>query len=371
MRRLILFSLVALLGCQQTAGDSTAKPAAVPREELPAPVSVAKVESKDLHISIPLTGVLKARVEVDISSKGVGRLGAVKVDVGDMVKENQLLASLEARDVALSIKQAEAQLASAKANKSQADIDAQRIGKLSAEGVSTETELTGVQTKQTLASSTLDSAEASLSLARESLRNSAIKSPVDGVVVRRNAEIGQTVSPGLTLFTIHDTQTMTLEAGLAERDLGRIHLGQQVEMTVEAYPGVTFTGKVKVVGRALDAQTRKVPMKIEFDNADGRLLSQMYARARLQLETHTGALVVPSGSLLDIKETASAPASAPAGEPRDVFIVKGEKAERRRVTVGAIVNGEAEILSGLAPGDTVVLSGQSLIKESGKVRVAQ
>lgn len=371
MRRLLLLSFVVLLGCQKPAEDTKAKPAAVPKAELAAPVSVAAAEVRDLEIAIPITGVLKARVEVDVSSKGMGRLGTVKVELGDTVKEGQLLASLEARDVALSIKQAEAQLASAKANKSQADLDAARIGKLSAEGVSTETELTSTQTRQTLAGSSLEAAEATLALSRESLRNATIKSPVAGVIVRRSAEIGQTVSPGAPLFTIHDTTMMSLEAGIAERDLSRVRVGQSVAMTVEAYPGVVFEGKVKVIGRALDPQTRKVPLKIEFDNADGRLLSQMYARARLGVETHPSAMLIPEDALLDVDPT-SAPSSQPAGagEAREVFVVKGDVAERRRIQVGAIVDGVAEVLTGLAAGDQVVTSGQSLIKEGGKVRVA-
>ena len=356
-----------LMGCSQEKKEDAAKPKVGPVEEVPPAVSVSKVEKKDLVISIPLTGTLKAQMEVDISSKTPGRLSSVKVDMGQEVEKGDTLATLENRDTAMSIKQAQAQLASAQAQKDQANLDVDRMKKLQESGASTDSEFTGIKTKQALASSSYDAANAMLSLAKENLNNSVLKAPFSGTITKRTANPGQTVSPGLLLFTLHDLSAMILEAGVAERDLGRVQVGQAVNMKVEAYPGESFEGKIKIIGMSLDPATRKIPLQVEFANADKRLLSQMYAKARLQLDTHTGALLIPESALMDPKGNAS----AEGGEAKDVFVVKEGVAFRKRVTVGAIVDGSCEVLAGLAEGETVITSGQSLVKDNGKVKVIQ
>jgi membrane fusion protein (multidrug efflux system) len=362
---LLLF--LPLAGCPKDNKEATPKPQVGPVEEPTPAVSVSKVEKKDLVISIPLTGTLKAQMEVDISSKTPGRLSSVKVDMGQKVEKGDTLATLENRDTAMTIKQAQAQLASAEAQKVQADLDVDRIKKLQESGASTDSELTGIKTKATLANSSLDAASAMLALAKENLNNSVLKAPFDGTITKRNANPGQTVSPGTLLFTLHDLSAMILEAGIAERDLGRVQIGQSVDMKVEAYPGQTFQGKIKIVGMSLDPATRKIPLQIEFPNKDKKLLSQMYARAKLQLDTRPGALLIPEAALMDPKGGAT----PDSGEPKDVFVVKDGVALRKRVGIGAIVEGNCEVLTGLSEGDMVITSGQSLVKENNKVKVIQ
>lgn len=362
-----LFLLLPVIGCSQDNKQTAAKPQATKIEEVPPAVSIAKVEKKDLVIAIPLTGILKAQMEVDISSKTPGRLAAVKVEMGQTIQKGDTLATLEARDTAMSIKQAQAQLASAQAQKDQADLDLDRFKKLQESGASTDAEFAGIKTKQSLANSSLDAASASLSLAKEYLSNSVIRAPFDGIITKRNANPGQTVSPGTLLFTLHDLSFMILEAGIPERDLGRVQVGQTVDMKVEAYPGQTFQGKIKIVGMSLDAATRKIPIQVEFDNKDKKLLSQMYARAKLQLDTKAGALLLPEAALMDPKGDAT----SDVGEPKDVFIVKDGVALRKRISIGAIVDGNCEVVEGLSEGDTVITSGQSLVKDNGKVKIVQ
>jgi RND family efflux transporter MFP subunit len=356
-----------LMGCQQEKKEAVAKPQVGPVEEAVPAVSVSSVEKKDLLISIPLTGTLKAQMEVDISSKTPGRLSAVKVDMGQEVEKGDTLATLENRDTAMSIKQAQAQLASAQAQKDQANLDVDRIKKLQESGASTDSELTGIKTKQALANSSYDAASAMVSLAKESLSSSVLKAPFSGIITKRTANPGQTVSPGTLLFTLHDLSSMILEAGVAERDLGRVQVGQPVTMKVEAYPGKIFEGKIKIIGMSLDPATRKIPLQVEFPNADKKLLSQMYAKAKLQLDTRVGALLIPEAALMDPKSSAT----AEGGEAKDVFVVKEGVAFRKRISIGAIVDGSCEVLTGLSEGETVITSGQSLVKDNNKVKVVQ
>jgi RND family efflux transporter MFP subunit len=375
MRRVLTLApaLVLALGCGQKkpaeADKAQAKPASV--EEVV--VSAAKVERRDLEVAIPLTGTIRAKTEVDVASKIPGRVAAIKAEVGDEVKAGQVLVVLDRDEASLQVKQAEAQLASAKAGKEQSDLDAARAEKLSAAGASTDAELAAMKTKKTVSESSLEAARATLALSKEILSNATLTAPNAGVITRRSVNAGQMISPGVALYTVHDTSAMNLEAGIAERDLGRIKVGQEVVMGVEAYPGEAFRGRIKIIGRALDPATRKAPLTIEFPNEDGRLLSQMYARARILVEIRPGALLLPEGTLVEAKAAAAgeAPASGPAGLSRDVWVVEGGVAKRRPVTVGAIVGGKAEILSGLKEGDAVVTSGQNLLKEGVKVRVVE
>jgi membrane fusion protein, multidrug efflux system len=363
----VLLVWLPLVGCQQSKKEDAAQPKVGPVEEVLPAVSISTVEKKDLVISIALTGTLKAQMEVDISSKTPGRLSSVKVDMGQEVKKGDTLATLENRDTAMSIKQAQAQLASAQAQKDQANLDVDRMRKLQEGGASTDSEFTSIKTKQTLANSSYDAANAMLSLAKENLNNSVLKAPFPGVITKRTANPGQTVSPGTLLFTLHDLSAMILEAGVAERDLGRVQVGQLVNMKVEAYPGQNFEGKIKIIGKSLDPATRKIPLQVEFPNADKKLLSQMYAKAKLQLDTREGALLIPEAALMEPKGSAT----SEIGEAKDVFVVKEGVAFRKRVGIGAIVDGSCEVLTGLGQGEIVITSGQSLVKDNNKVKVIQ
>lgn len=370
MRPWVFLLILSLAACQKQEGAGPEKGPQPGSVDTAVVVSVAKANRQDLEVYIPLTGTLRASTEVDISSKIPGKLEKVKVEVGDTVKKGEVLATLERRDAVLQIKQAEAQMKSARASLKQAEIDAERFEKLAASGAATEAELTGTLTRKSVSASTLETAEATLALAKETLNNSTLKAPIKGVITRRNAEIGQTVSPGVPLFTLHDLESMILEAGVAERDLGRISVGQEAKMTVEAYPGQVFQGKLTIIGRSLDPATRKVPVQIEFPNPDGKLLSQMYARATLQVTTITNALVVPESALLELRDQPPNPSgSQPAGEIREVWVVEDGVAHKKQVSVGAIVNGLGEILSGLSEEEVVVTGGHALLKEGSKVQI--
>jgi RND family efflux transporter MFP subunit len=355
---------VFLLACQQK-NDATAPVTPVAAVEEAAVVEVAPVKKQTLDVALSLTGVLRAKQEVDVAPKTGGRLAAVLADIGTEVKVGQTLATFENREIALMVKQAEAQLASAEAAKEQSVLDVDRIGKLQSSGASTEVEFAGLKTKKAMAVAGVDTASAALALAKESLSNSYIFSPIKGVVTRRMATLGQMAAPGMPLFTVHDTSIMKLEAGISERDLSKVKVGQKVEMRVDAYPSDVFHGEVTIIGKSLDPATRKLMLQIEFPNSDARLLSQMYARATLFLETIPEALVVPEAALVG-----NTSGSQPASEVvRSVWVEKDGVVSLKEIQVGTIAKSLVQVVSGLSEGDKVVLRGQSMLSDGKKVTV--
>lgn len=192
----------------------------------------------------------------------------------------------------------------------------------------------------------------------QALRDVAIRSPVNGTVIRRDAVEGSYVQPGASLFAVADLSTVWVIADVYEHELRRVRVGQAARLNVTAYPGETFTGKVQFLYPTIDPETRTMRVRLEFRNPKQTLKPGMYATVRLDLPPTEG-LVVPAEAVVD------------TGEVQYVFIAKpGGHFEPRRVKVGGRTDGDAEILDGLAEGETVVTTSNFLIDSESRLRAA-
>jgi Cu(I)/Ag(I) efflux system membrane fusion protein len=190
----------------------------------------------------------------------------------------------------------------------------------------------------------------------------AIRSPVDGYVISKNAVAGVAVQPGTVLFEVADLSTVWVTADVYELDVSRIHVGQRARLELASYPGERHTGKVKFVYPVLDAQSRTLSIRLEFRNRSDRngprLRPGMYGTVYLDLPATTG-LMVPAEAVVD------------TGEMHYLFVAKGEgRFVPRRVKTGARAQGKVEILSGVAEGETVVTTGNFLIDSESRLRSA-
>jgi len=189
-------------------------------------------------------------------------------------------------------------------------------------------------------------------------RTVAVTAPIGGYVTRKNAVQGSYVQPGSELFEIADLSKVWVLADVYEHELGRVSLGQSATVTVSAYPKTPFTGKIGFIYPALDAGTRTLRVRIEFDNKDLKLRPGMFGDVVLQLAAESG-VVVPLEALVD------------TGEYQYVFLAKaGGRFEPRRVQAGARAGDKVEILSGLSAGETVVTTANFLIDSESRLRAA-
>lgn len=178
-----------------------------------------------------------------------------------------------------------------------------------------------------------------------------IRAPFAGEIVERTAVRGAMVETGQPLFTLADTTALWAMVNIPESQLSRVQVGQLVELTVESLPGRTFAGTLTWLPATVDQRTRMARARVEVANTDGRLKAQMFARALIVTSHQDRALVVPQSAVQDVAGTSV------------LFIKFGEDLfEARPVGLGAKHDGHVEIVSGLNPGEQVVVAGGFALK---------
>ena len=187
-----------------------------------------------------------------------------------------------------------------------------------------------------------------------------IRSPISGHVIERKIEEGTFVKPGTMIYRISDLSRVWVEAHIYEYELPWVTQGQEAEMILPYQPGKMYSGTVSYVYPYLQPKTRDVVIRLEFDNPDLSLKPDMYANVRINTATGKEGLVIPSEAVIR------------SGERNVVFVTRDEnKFLPRNVTLGlSLDNGMVQVLEGLAPGETIVTSGQFLIDSESKLKEA-
>jgi membrane fusion protein, heavy metal efflux system len=182
----------------------------------------------------------------------------------------------------------------------------------------------------------------------------ALNSPIDGTVVERNATIGATVGPDANVFKIIDTSRVWVDANVFEKDLSRVRVGQGVKLSVTAFPGATFSGRVIFINTVVDADSRTVKVRTEVPNPDGRLKPEMFANIQIITDVNSAAISIPQSAVLD------------DNGKNIVFVADGNTYKQRQVQLG-IKNGDrVEIVDGLNSGDKVVTKGNYLLLQQSR-----
>jgi len=360
------------------------------------PSRVAKVEKGDLAKSVVATGKIEPITNVEVKSKASGIVKKLLVDYGEPVKQGQILAELDKEEILAEVNQQKASLEAAEAAARAAEADLEH-SKVDAEGVDVPMLKRAYERAQTMAKdgvvspSALDDAEknyemavnkqhlgqanvisakakltqaqaqvsqakAQLAQKEQEYRNSTIVSPIDGVVLSRDVEVGDAVSSILVLgssatlvMTLGDTREVYVKGKVDESDIGRVYIGQPARIKVESYKDRTFSGKVTKIspmGVEKDNVTT-FEVRVSIDNSTGELKSQMTANAEIIQDEHKGILIVPEGALIyDKDRKASVEVPDPNGKD-------GKK--KVAVTVGISNGSKTELLSGLSEGQQVVL----------------
>jgi cobalt-zinc-cadmium efflux system membrane fusion protein len=182
----------------------------------------------------------------------------------------------------------------------------------------------------------------------------SLTAPISGIVVERNATIGATVGSDANLFKIIDLSSVWIDANVFEKDLERVRRGQEVKVTVPAFSGSSFIGRVILVSSVVDPETRSVKVRTEVSNPDGRLKPDMFANVEIITDMHRTAISIPQSALLD------------DGGKKVVFVMAGNGYEKRAVTPGIQSNDRVEILDGLQAGDKVVIKGNYLLLQQSQ-----
>jgi HlyD family secretion protein len=264
---------------------------------------LVSVDAGSVESVVTSTGVLQPTETVEVGTQVSGQIAALYVDFNDAVKKGQLLARIDP-----TILQQEVQSAQASVMRNQAEVDQagralKRGEELFAERVITQIELEQAQYSHTVALASLSSAQVALQRARQNLSYTEIRAPIDGIIVERTGDLGQTVAASMsapTLFLLaQDLSEMQILASVDEGDIGRISTGQAVRFTVQAYGDRKFTGTVRQVRLQSKTQDNVVSYSvvIQVDNADGKLLPAMTATVEFIVAQATDVLKVPNAAL--------------------------------------------------------------------------
>ncbi len=263
----------------------------------------ATVTRGNLESTVSATGALSAVTTVQVGTQVSGQVSQILVDFNDHVKKGQLLARIDPTLAQQAVLDAQAGVVRAQADLDRSKAEYDRNKTLYDQKVLTATEFTTAQYNYTVAQASVKSAQVALNRARQNLAYTQIYAPIDGVVVQRNVDVGQTVAASLSapqLFLIaNDLSQMQILANVDESDIGMIHEDQDVRFTVQAYANQTFTGKVKQV-RLQSTTTENVvnyTVVVSVDNPKGTLLPGMTATVEFLTGSAENALIVPNAAL--------------------------------------------------------------------------
>ena len=282
---------------------------------------LARVERASVRATVSATGALSAVTTVQVGTQASGQVAAIYVDFNVRVKKGQLLARIDPTLQQQAVADAQAGLQRSQAQYDQAAAEYQREQKLYEAKVLTATEFENAQSAWRVAQANVKSAEVALERARQNLSYTAIYAPIDGVVVERNVDVGQTVAASFSapqLFLIaNDLADMQILASVDESDIGRIREGQPVTFTVSSYPNEMFSGTVRQV-RLQSATTENVvnyKAVVSVANRDGKLLPGMTATVKFLTAEASDVLTVPNAALRFQPTAAPTPDARPNGAP--------------------------------------------------------
>jgi HlyD family secretion protein len=360
------------------------------------PAKLANVERGDLAKSVVATGKIEPITKVDVKSKASGIVKKLLVDAGQHVTQGQQLAELDRDEIQAQVSQARAQLQAAEANvgAARADLERSRVEaqgvevptlkrayeraqQMAHEGVVSPQALDDAERNYMLAQNKTESAKAQLITAQarikqgeaqvaqmhatldqleQQLSYTYINSPMDGLVLSRNVEVGDAVSSILVLgstatlvMTVGDTREVYVKGKVDESDIGKVYLGQPARIKVESFKDKTFTGKVTKIS-PMGAEKDNVTtfeVRVSISNPGGELKAEMTANAEILLEEHHNALMVPEGAIIYDKDK-NASVEVPDPNAKD-----GKR--KVGVTVGISNGAKTEILAGLKQDQKVVL----------------
>ncbi len=338
-------------------------------------VRTAEAAKKDLPQLVQITGSVKANNDVQVLPKSPGRVTRVLVDVGSIVKAGEVLATIEAVDMSLRVKQAEAQLKQAQAGLEQARVQQgtakrgfERAKALREKGAMTQLDFEQAESGSQLAAVGILSAEASvalaeanLGLAQKSFDDTRITTPIAGVVTKKAVNVGTMATAAVAAFAVQDQTSLKMEGSVPAAYVPQLKVGIKVDIVVDELPGRTFEGTVSRLAPTLDEATRRGAIEIALAPADG-LLPNMFGRAEISFGSSADVLVVPASAVLSI-----------GGQPAVYLIANSDGSTVSKLVhpkLGAKHFDEIVVEEGLSAGDAVVVSGTAGLKDGGQVVVS-
>lgn len=346
-----------------------------------------KIENGDIMESITASGTINPLSTVSVGSQASGRIAEIYVDYNSVVKKGQLLALIGQENAKANVQQREAALEIAKAQVAVEENNIKyykkalnRISKLNASKYSTEKDLEAAErdydnsvAQLALEQAQVKQAQASLDSAKTELSYTEIKAPVDGIVISKAVEVGQTVAASFEtpeIFSVaEDLTKMQIEASVVEADIAKVKEGQKVRFTVDSYADDYFYGVVTQVRNEATTTSNVVTytVVIGIDNTEMKLKPGMTANVEIITAEEKDVMLVPNQALRFYIDDSD---NAKRYKDRGVWIMKNGKPERVTVKIGVSDDDNTQILeSSLKIGDAVIIGKELSAADTQKMRL--
>jgi HlyD family secretion protein len=331
------------------------------------------------------SGYVVPRLQAVVSSKVTGKVSQVLVEEGMHVAPGQVLARLDDSTARDQVNVAKSQSASAQAQASQIDVehanaqrDLDRTKALYARHLVSQSDMDGAATKEASLQASLDSARQQVSVAvnnlaldQQLLDDTVIRAPFAGVVVSKDAQPGEMISPNSAgggntrtgIATVVDMSSLEIEVDVNEAYIGRVHAAQKVDAVLDAYPDWHIPSHVVSIIPTADRDKATVKVRVGFDKLDPRLLPQMSIQVWFLGDETADSSQTPPARVLIPQAALHKDGATPY-----VFIFDDGRVERRAVKVGAVTGSDVEILAGVSGDEKVILSSDKPLSDGARVR---
>jgi len=348
---LALSAMLVISGC--SSGSKTVQET----EETAVPVTVAEAYRGSVEVTGSFTGVVEPETVVDVVHKTGGKVSEVRVKDGDKVQAGDLLIRLDSTEFSAQVAQAEATLQVIQVQLESAADSLEDTRILYEEDIVSLQKFEQAETQYKVLEAQAAQAEATLQLVRTQLDDTQITAPIGGTVSGVTINSGEMLSPGIPVVTINKLDTMEVLVKLTEKDVGRVSVGQKVDVLVSAVCSEPLEGEIVMVSPVADFQTKTYRMKTALSNEDGRLKAGMTAAIELAVAVEKDTVVLPVEAVVTQQ-----------GE-HVVYVVEEGLARCRPVSLGLESGTTVSVLEGVEPGEQVVVSGQHYLQDGSKVTV--
>ncbi|QBM28421.1 MULTISPECIES: efflux RND transporter periplasmic adaptor subunit [Hydrogenophaga] len=345
-------------GAAAASQAAAAADGAAPAAPKPAmTVSTAKPETASLALQLQANGNIAAWQEASVGAEVPGlRLATVNVNIGDVVKKGQVLATFARETTEAESLQGKAALMQAEAAAESAKADADRARSIENTGALSKSQIAQYLTQEKVTRAQFEAAKAAYAASQVRLGNTQVRAPDDGVISARTATVGAVAGAGQELFRLVRQSRMEWRAEVTPAEVGQVKVGQKVEVT--AASGLTVAGTVRAIAPTADPQTRNVLVFADLPK-HAELKAGTFARGQFQIGS-SQALTVPAQAIV----------------VRDghnyVFVIGADsKAGQRKVDTGRRAGDRVEVLQGLKADETVAVQGAGFLNEGDLVKIAQ
>ena len=307
-----------------------------------SPVELSRVERGTIATWLQTTTTLEARNTAALVARGQGEVVAIPAEEGEWVDKGATLARLDDTEARLAVERADLSVQTVRR-------ESERGRQLGQQGFMSTKELDDLDLK-------LRSAEVELQQRQRDLDEMTIVAPFAGRVTDRMIQLGETVMAGKECFRLVDVDPLLARVYFPERELPRLKVGQTALVSVDAHPGKEFPARITLVNPVVDRTNGTFKVTLEVRGHEGLLRPGSFARVRIRTGTFDDVLIVPRRAALNED-----------GEDF-VFVARGDTVSRVPVRLGAISGDTAQILSGVAGGDSIVTVGQGGLKQGSRIK---